>query len=149
MTDRPNFETSTWPAQWRRMFRDVAEMFTLRHQLAALEVRNDLVQFKRFVIVGVLGLVQCTAGMAVLAVLIGHWLDSWLASSTSLSDPAWGSFTLGVALMLSGTATTYRGWHRFQREFSGLRESIAEFREDVAWLREWSLLETAPTEERD
>ena len=149
MTDQTVSEAPSWTREWRRTFSDLVELFTLRQQLAEFEVRNDLRQLKRLVVTGSLGLLQCTTGMAVLVVLLGHRFDSWLASSASPADPVWGSLSLGLVLVLCGAATAYRGWHRFQHDFSGLQDSIAEFREDAAWLREWSLPDPATAQTED
>ena len=78
--------------------------------------------------------------MAVLAVLIGSLIDQWIATST-VPRP-WGSLFLGVGFIACGLETLRRSWHRFQRDFSGLKESIAELREDAEWLREWSVSES-------
>ena len=121
----------------------------LRRQLAELEVRNDLRQIKRLGIFGGLGLTQCLVGMAVLAVLAGSLIDHWIENSAIPAPRPWGSLGLGVVLILSGLETLRRSWNRFQREFSGLKESIAELREDAVWLREWSVSESLKPDAAD
>lgn len=140
MPEHARLKTPSWTGEWGRLFSDFVELLTLRRQLAELEVRNDLRQIKRLGVFGGVGLTLCLVGMAVLAVLIGSLIDQWIATST-VPRP-WGSLVLGVGFIACGLETLRRSWHRFQRDFSGLKESIAELREDAEWLREWSVSES-------
>ena len=149
MPDRARLETPSWTGEWSRLFSDFVELLTLRRQLAELEVRNDLYQIKRLAIFSGLGSAQCLIGMAVLAVLAGSLIDEWFATSTLPIVRPWGSLILGVGFVACGAETLRRGWSRFQREFSGLQESIAELREDAVWLREWSAFELPKSEVAD
>ena len=149
MPEYAGLKTPSWTEEWGRLFSDFVDLLVLRRQLAELEVRNDLQQIKRLGIFGGLGLTQCLVGMAVLAVLAGSLIDQWIATSAIPEPRPWGSLGLGVVLILSGMETLRRSWHRFQREFSGLKESIAELREDAVWLREWSVSESLKPDAAD
>ena len=149
MPEYAGAKTPSWTEEWGRLFSDFVDLLVLRRQLAELEVRNDLRQIKRLGIFGGLGLTQCLVGMAVLAVLAGSLIDQWIATSAIPGPRPWGSLGLGVVLILSGLETLRRSWNRFQREFSGLKESIAELREDAVWLREWSVSESLKPDSAD
>ena len=149
MPEYAGLKTPSWTEEWGRLFSDFVDLLVLRRQLAELEVRNDLRQIKRLGIFGGLGLTQCLVGMAVLAVLAGSLIDQWIATSAIPGPRPWGSLGLGVVLILSGLETLRRSWNRFQREFSGLKESIAELREDAVWLREWSVSESLKPDSAD
>ena len=149
MPEYAGLKTPSWTEEWGRLFSDFVDLLVLRRQLAELEVRNDLRQIKRLGIFGGLGLTQCLVGMAVLAVLAGSLIDQWIATSAIPGPRPWGSLGLGVVLILSGLETLRRSWHRFQREFSGLKESIDELREDAVWLREWSVSESLKPDSAD
>ena len=149
MPEYAGLKTPSWTEEWGRLFSDFVDLLVLRRQLAELEVRNDLRQIKRLGIFGGLGLTQCLVGMAVLAVLAGSLIDQWIATTTIPGPRPWGSLGLGVDLILSGLETLRRSWNRFQREFSGLKESIAELREDAVWLREWSVSESLKPDATD
>ena len=149
MPEYAGLKTPSWTEEWGRLFSDFVDLLVLRRQLAELEVRNDLRQIKRLGIFGGLGLTQCLVGMAVLAVLAGSLIDQWIATTTIPGPRPWGSLCLGVVLILSGLETLRRSWNRFQREFSGLKESIAELREDAVWLREWSVSESLKPDATD
>ncbi|MEE3370270.1 MAG: phage holin family protein [Planctomycetota bacterium] len=142
MSERARVETPSWAGELRRLFSDFVDLLALRRQLAELEVHNDLRQIKRLGIFGGLGLTQCLVGMAVLAVLVGSLIDQWIATSVVPISRPWGSLLLGAGFIVCGLETLRRSWNRFQRDFSGLKESIAELREDAAWLREWSVSES-------
>ena len=142
MPEYAGLKTPSWTEEWGRLFSDFVDLLVLRRQLAELEVRNDLRQIKRLGIFGGLGLTQCLVGMAVLAVFAGSLIDHWIETSAIPAPRPWGSLGLGVVVILSGLETLRRSWNRFQREFSGLKESIAELREDAVWLREWSVSES-------
>ena len=149
MPEYAGLKTPSWTEEWGRLFSDFVDLLVLRRQLAELEVRNDLRQIKRLGIFGGLGLTQCLVGMAVLAVLAGSLIDHWIETSAIPAPRPWGSLGLGVVLILSGLETLRRSWNRFQREFSGLKESIAELREDAVWLREWSVSESLKPDATD
>ena len=149
MPEYAGVKTPSWTEEWGRLFSDFVDLLVLRRQLAELEVRNDLRQIKRLGIFGGLGLTQCLVGMAVLAVLAGSLIDQWIATTTIPGPRPWGSLGLGVVLILSGLETLRRSWNRFQREFSGLKESIAELREDAVWLREWSVSDSLKPDSAD
>ena len=149
MPEYAGLMTPSWTEEWGRLFSDFVDLLVLRRQLAELEVRNDLRQIKRLGIFGGLGLTQCLVGMAVLAVLAGSLIDQWIATTTIPGPRPWGSLGLGVVLILSGLETLRRSWNRFLREFSGLKESIAELREDAVWLREWSVSDSLKPDSAD
>ena len=149
MPEYAGLKTPSWTEEWGRLFSDLVDLLVLRRQLAELVVCNDLRQIKRLGIFGGLGLTQCLVGMAVLAVLAGSLIDQWIATTTIPGPRPWGSLCLGVVLILSGLETLRRSWNRFQREFSGLKESIAELREDAVWLREWSVSDSLKPDSAD
>jgi len=120
----------------RRLTSDVVGMLQARRQLAELEVRADIASSKRLGITGGIGLVLTLTSLPVLVVALARALHCCLP----IGGEAFSGWLLicGGALLLAGGGTLWYAWRRFRREFVGLRESIAELREDVVWLREWT-----------
>ncbi len=115
----------------RRPLTEVAEMASLRWQLAELELRSDLQAAKRLGMLSGAGLVAALTGLPVLTIVLAGQLDSLIASNFP-----WVTLSVGGLLLIGGLLTAWFGWRRFRSEFLGLRESLDECREDLIWLRE-------------
>lgn len=111
---------------------DLVEMASLRWQLAELEVRSDLAAARRLGVVAGAGIVAALAALPVLTVVLAGQLDNYLANPFP-----WVTLSAGCLLLIGGLLVAWMGWRRFRHEFSGLRESLDECREDMIWLREW------------
>ena len=107
-------------------------MFSLRWQLAELELRSDLAATRRLGLLAGTGLVAAIAALPVLTVVLAGQLDAYLASGFP-----WVTLSAGCLMLAGGLLAAWLGWRRFRGEFLGLRESLDECREDLLWLREW------------
>jgi uncharacterized membrane protein YqjE len=132
-------------ADVRQLLANLNEMAGARRELAELEIRADVAASKRLVWQAGMGAVLVLTGLPVLVVFLAQVLHAWRPVGTS-SINAWGPILAG-SLMLVGLIFIWAGYRRFRREFSGLRQSMAEFREDVQWLREWTGVRDQPREE--
>jgi uncharacterized membrane protein YqjE len=112
---------------------DVAEMFELRRRLAELEIKSDIAASRRLAVFGGIGAVLALAGLPIVLMTLAAYAD---AHWTNVSFP-WISLASGAALLVAGALLMLAAWRRFRYEFLGLRETLAELREDVVWLREW------------
>lgn len=112
---------------------DIAEMASLRWQLAESELRSDLAAAQRLGSVGGFGLAIAVASIAVLTVVLAGQIDARLANSFP-----WSTLAAGCLMLTGGLLAAWFSWRRFRREFQGLRESLDECREDLIWLREWA-----------
>ncbi len=116
-----------------RLFPQLAEMLSARRELAELEVRTDVASAKRLAVGGAIGAVLALCGLPLLlvaaaetlAVQFGHDHLGWLLG-------------LGIAAIVIGLLIVWRAWRRFRTSFIGLEQSLAELKEDLAWLREWA-----------
>ena len=126
-----------WGAATRHTAGELARMIQLRRDLAELEVRHDRALVKRFLIVGGTAavLVVCGLPLFLTAAALG------LAQSTDIGTAVWLSF-FGAVLVLPGTVAIVLSVRRLRAEFCGLRNTLAELREDLVWLREWANQET-------
>jgi sirohydrochlorin ferrochelatase len=111
---------------------DLSEMLDLRRQLAEAEIRHDLTVTKRLAIVGGMGAMAAFIGLPILLVALSLQLEAHF----QLDHHGW-TVGLGSLLLFAGLITLLTAYRRFRRDFVGLEESIAEFKEDLVWLREW------------
>ncbi len=109
---------------------DISEMARVRWQLAELEVRRGLGAAKRLAIALTIATVCLLSSVPVLVVGLAHVL-----SRIALAPGTW-LLIQGLALAVFGGLIAWAAWQRFRREYAGLRETLEEFREDIAWLRE-------------
>lgn len=117
----------------RHLAREATQSLQLRRELAELELGHDRVLLQRFASFG---------GVAIALIVIGTSLllvtAAWeLAAITQLSFSAWLAL-LGAACLVPGNWVLWRSIRTVRREFCGLRGTLAELREDLAWLREWT-----------
>ncbi len=125
-----------WSRDARRLARDAIDSLQLRRDLLELELRHDFQSVRRLVVVGGIGAVLVLTGLPTLLFAAAHQLSL----VTSLNVVAW-TLILAVLVILPGIVVLGTAIARFRREFSGLEHSVAEFQEDLAWLREWVELE--------
>jgi len=120
----------------RRLASDAADMLQARRQLAEMEIRADVASSKRLAIAGGTGLVLALTGLPVLTVLLAAGLNAVVPLSGE-DGLNWWLLVLGAVFVLAGTVVMVWAWRRFRSDFTGLKESLAELKEDVVWLREW------------
>ena len=113
-----------------RLGADWQEMASLRWQLARLELEAVTTSVKRLAITEVVAAVLALTALPVLVVGGAEAL-----ATVALCRTDW-LLILGAGLLLLGLVTGLLGWWRFRRRFVGFRETLAEFRQDVAWLRD-------------
>ena len=120
----------------RGLVDDLLAMFQARRELAELELRADVASSKRLAVVAGVAVVMVLTSLPLLVASLAQLLQAWHPLGAS---PVNGWYAiLGGGLLLLGTLLAWVGYRRFRREFVGLRQSLAEFREDVQWLREWT-----------
>ena len=110
---------------------DAAEMLDARIELARLEAEIAARQVKKLAISLALFSVVMLVGLVVLIVLAADLL----APHTLLSREAWLG-ALGGALLLGGAAASWASYRTFRRNFTAFSDSLAELKEDAAWIRE-------------
>lgn len=130
-SDRENSGDTRNP-NLRHLAREATQSLQLRRELAELELGHDRILLQRFAGFG---------GVAIALIVIGTSLllvtAAWeLAAITQLSFTAWLAL-LGAACLVPGSWVLWRSIRTVRREFCGLRGTLAELREDLAWLREW------------
>lgn len=117
----------------RQLAHEATQSLSLRRELAELELGHDRVLLRRF---------ACFGGVAVALIVIGVSLllvtAAWeLSTVTQQSFTAW-LVLLGAACLVPGSWVLWRSVRTLRREFCGLRGTLAELREDLAWVREWT-----------
>lgn len=120
-------------AQFGRLRQDLGEMLAARFELAQLEATEVVRQTARC------GIVLVASAILLLSCLPIAVATLALAGATYFeqSPIAW---LAGSVLLLVGIAALI-GWlavRNYRRNFTGLRDTLAELREDLVWLREWS-----------
>ncbi len=115
---------------WSGWLDDAAEMVNLRRQLVESELKQDRQSMVRFVVIATPALVLAVCGLSLLL-----WLLLWnAAQSTSWSVTA-TFLVAAIALIIAGSVVTVLAWRKLNRELCLLRDSMAELREDIEWLR--------------
>ena len=112
---------------------DIRDLVLLRRQLVEQELRSDVLTARRLGVLGGCGLGFSLTGLTVVVVM----LLLQLGVSQQWSH-YWWAVGVGAVLVLLGLAICGIAWTRFKRDFTGLRDSIAELKEDLLWLREWT-----------
>lgn len=113
---------------------EMREMAALRIELARQEAVEAIAAVKRLAIVGAAAGVAILSALPVLIVSAAHGLARWPGGL-----PEWGwMLALAAGFITGGALAGWLGWRRFRREFTGFRETLEEFREDLVWLREWA-----------
>lgn len=137
MSDRAETANPSVTGETRRFLAELAEMVDLRKQLAEEEIRSDLATARRLATGGGIGAVLVLTGLPVLVMFATGRVDAWIQSQQD-QPGGWPWVTLGAALVLlvGGVVALSSSWRRFRRDFLGLQESLAEIKEDLAWLRE-------------
>lgn len=119
--------------QVRGLAGDLRELLALRWRLARLEIELDLGAARRLTVTTVAAVVTGLTGLPLLAACAAELLDGWWGVSRAGWLALMGAGLVGVAVLVGWTA-----WRRFRREVVGLRETLAEFREDLLWLEDWT-----------
>jgi hypothetical protein len=112
---------------------ELREMAAARWELARLELLADLRSAKRLAIVWLVSAVLALTALPLLAAALAEVLDG----CAGIHRGVWLLIFAGGLLILALAAASL-AWRRFQRKFTGLRETLEELREDLVWLRESS-----------
>ncbi|MBN2579116.1 MAG: phage holin family protein [Pirellulales bacterium] len=117
------------------------EAFTLRSELARLEIAADLRRARRLAIIWIIAGALLLAAFPLPAVAAAELLDG------CGGVPNWGWLLIfSGGLFLIALAAVFLAWRRFRRRLALLRQTLEELREDFLWLREWCGMEE-PAEE--
>ena len=133
MNDTSRHTSVGWGATARQIAGELAQAIQLRRDLADLEIRHDRALLKRFLLVGGIAAAMVLSGVPLLltAAALG------LSQVTDLGVADWLVF-FGVVLVVPGTVALVLGIRKLRCEFCGLQSTLAELREDSAWVREWA-----------
>ena len=132
MSDPQGTGSETRRPNLRQLAREATQSLNLRRELAELELGHDRVLIQRFAIVGGIAVALIVIGISLLLVTA-----AWeLSAVTNLSFTAWLAL-FGAACLVPGSWVLWRSIRTLRREFCGLRGTMNELREDLAWLREW------------
>ncbi|HID77585.1 MAG TPA: hypothetical protein EYP56_16515 [Planctomycetaceae bacterium] len=111
----------------------LGELIRLRAELAQLEVRAAVGAMRRLIASLAAGAGMAIVGLPLLAVAAAELLDG------TFRLPRWGwLLALAIILIGLGLGGCWLAWRRFQREFTGMEQTLEELREDVRWLCEWT-----------
>jgi uncharacterized membrane protein YqjE len=125
----------------RQLTREATQSLQLRRDLAELELGHDRLLLQRFAIVGSLAASLVIVGISLLLATA-----AWeLSHITNLSFSAWLAL-LGIACLVPGGWILWGSVRTVRQEFCGLRGTLSELREDLAWLREWTHRENDESE---
>ncbi|MHB8970789.1 MAG: phage holin family protein [Pirellulaceae bacterium] len=133
MNDSNRRTAAGWGATARQIAGELVQAIQLRRDLADLEIRHDRALLKRFLLFGGLAAALVLSGVPLLltAAALG------LSQVTELSLANW-LVLMGVVLVVPGTVALVFGIRKVCCEFCGLQSTLAELREDAAWVREWA-----------
>jgi uncharacterized membrane protein YqjE len=111
---------------------DLYDLARTRLLLARCEATAAIRSLRGLVVVLAIAAVLVLTALPVLVVALADALHHTLGMSR------WGWLCLfGGGLLSGGVAAGWAKYRRFRQEFVGLEETLEEFHEDVAWLREW------------
>jgi uncharacterized membrane protein YqjE len=131
MSDAQDTGNETRQPNLRQMAREATQSLNLRRELAELELSHDRVLIQRFAGIGGVAVALIVIGISLLLVTA-----AWeLSAVTNLSFTAWLAL-FGAACLVPGSWVLWRSIRTLRREFCGLRGTLNELREDVAWLRD-------------
>jgi uncharacterized membrane protein YqjE len=133
MTDSGDNLFSGIAAAGSRLRYDVGEMLTARAALAKTELTESARQTARCGITLTVALVLLLSAVPVAVTTLA------LAGATYFeqSPLVW----LAASAVLLAVVSALIAWwtiRSFRRDFTGLRDTLAELREDLVWLQEWS-----------
>ncbi len=118
-------------AEIRGLSTDVREMLRLRWELIRLELQADLMALKRLAVILIAATVMALTSLPLFFVSLADALHGRLGIAR------WGWLLIfGVGLLIIAGLSAYIGRILFLRRFSGLKETLAELREDLEWLKE-------------
>lgn len=110
---------------------DLQKLATARWQLVRLEAAGAAGSVRRLSVALLAAVALALIALAVLTVGAADALDG------RLGVPRWGWLcSIGSGLLLLAALTGWAAWRRFQLEFAGFDATLAELREDMAWLRD-------------
>ena len=112
---------------------ELAELATLRWQLAQAELRSDLTAARRLAVWLAIVAVMALTSLPLLAVCLAELLGGWLG----ISRAGW-LLIFALGLLAAAVPIGIFAWRGFRRRFTGMQESLDELREDIVWLKEWA-----------
>lgn len=131
MSDAQGTSSETRQPNLRQLAREATQSLNLRRELAELELSHDRALIQRFASVGGVAVALIIVGVSLLLVTA-----AWeLSTVTNLSFTAWLAL-FGAACLVPGSWVLWHSIRTLRREFCGLRGTLNELREDVAWLRD-------------
>lgn len=111
---------------------DVLRAVTMRWELVRLEGRSAVWTLRRFGVAMLLAYTALVVALPVALVGVCPSIDALCGFRAGVS-----LWTAVAVLVLAAVVTLWRETRKFQRDFAGLRDTVAEFEEDLHWLREW------------
>ena len=131
MIDATRMEDRTFTGELRQTWRDVAELVQLRRRLAEQELRGDLTTVRRFAVVAVISGLSALIGLSLLVTALILQLERGLGLESH-----WLAVGAGAGILLLCLGVGIASALRFRRQFSGLKQTIHELKEDLAWIRD-------------
>ena len=110
---------------------DVTEMLQLRWELARLEIQADVAHVKRLAVILGAAAVMALTSLPLLLSFAAETLDGRLG----IARCEW-LLIFALALLCTAGVCSYFGRVWFRRRFTGLKQTLEEFREDLEWLKE-------------
>jgi uncharacterized membrane protein YqjE len=141
MSDAQDSGNETRQPNLRQLAREATQSLNLRRELAELELSHDRILLQRFASIGGVAVALIVIGVSLLLVTA-----AWeLSAVTNLSFTAWLAL-FGAACLVPGSWALWRSIRTLRREFCGLRGTLNELREDLAWLRDLTHREDVESE---
>ncbi len=131
MIDATRSSSRTFTSELRGTWRDVAELLNLRRRLAEQELRGDMAAVRRFAVVAIVSACSALMGLSLLTTALVLQLEHGLGLESH-----WLTVGIGAGVLLLGVGVCAAAGLRFRRQFSGLKQTIHELKEDLAWIRE-------------
>lgn len=111
---------------------ELRALLTLRWELARIEILESRQAARRLAY----AVAPCVALAAAVVPLVAVAAAERLAGVARLSKIGW-LLTIAAVLGVLGAGVGWLAWRRFRREFSGLKQTREELREDLAWLSDF------------
>ena len=131
MIDATRATSHTFTSELRGTWRDVAQLLNLRRRLAEQELRGDVAAVRRFAVVAAVSACTALIALSLLATALVLQLEQALGLESH-----WLAVGIGAGALFLGAGVCTAAAFRFRSQFSGLKQTIHELKEDLAWIRE-------------
>jgi uncharacterized membrane protein YqjE len=133
MTEADDNLFSGIATEGRRLRNDLGEMLAARAALAQLELAESARQTARCGVVLTVAVVLLVSAVPMTVATLA------LACAACFAQPpiAWLAAS-ALLLVLVAALIAWLALRNFRRDFIGLRDTLAELREDLVWFREWN-----------